>query len=70
MLIVFDCFLIFRLLAKSTSSSKTSNCKKPKTIPILKRMLALVTCTTSLANNDIKTYFQEPIVAADTDVLS
>ncbi len=32
-------------------------------------MLALVTSTTSLANNEIKTYFQEPIVAADTDVL-
>jgi hypothetical protein len=33
-------------------------------------MLALVTSTTSLANNEIKTFFQEPIVAANTDVLS
>jgi hypothetical protein len=33
-------------------------------------MLALVTSSTSLAYNEIKTYFQEPIVAANTDVLS
>ena len=33
-------------------------------------MLALVTSTTSVGNNEIKTYFQEPVVAADTDILS
>jgi hypothetical protein len=39
-------------------------------IRIFKRILALVTSKTNLTNNENKLYFQEPIVAADTDVLS
>ena len=44
--------------------------KPPKSIPIYKKMLSLITSTTNVGNNKIKTYFQEAVVDANTDILA